>query len=179
MPIHSLAVFCGSKAGTNPLYVQQAIEMGSLLAAHNIAMIYGGGKNGLMGNVADTIMNKGGIVRGVIPQVLIKWESQHENISELLVVEDMHQRKRKMYELCDAVLILPGGFGTLDELFEVLTWNQLSLHDKKVFLLNAGGFYDYLLQHLQLLTSEGFLYGNLNEQLTVLNKPEELLAYIG
>jgi uncharacterized protein (TIGR00730 family) len=141
-------------------------------------MIYGGGKNGLMGCVADAIMEKGGTVRGVIPQLLIEWESQHTEISELLVVEDMHQRKRTMYEWCDAALILPGGFGTLDELFELLTWNQLSLHDKKVFILNSGGFYDHLLAHLQLLTQEGFLYGNLEEQITVLNDPEELLGYL-
>ena len=131
-----------------------------------------------MGCVADAIMAKGGIVRGVIPQLLIEWESQHNEISELMIVDDMHQRKRKMYELCDAALILPGGFGTLDELFELLTWNQLSLHDKKVFILNSGGFYNHLLAHLQLLTDEGFLYGKLEEQITVLNEPEELLKYM-
>ncbi len=176
--IGSLAIFCGSKAGNNTLYIQQAKSLGVLMASHNVTMIYGGGKNGLMGCVADAIMQNGGIVRGVIPQLLIEWESQHNEISELLVVEDMHQRKRKMYEMCDAALILPGGFGTLDELFELLTWNQLSLHDKRVFLLNAGGFYDHLLAHLQLLTNEGFLYGNLEDQITVLNEPEELVKYL-
>ncbi|MCU7548662.1 TIGR00730 family Rossman fold protein [Chitinophagaceae bacterium LB-8] len=177
--IGSLAIFCGSKAGNNPLYIQQAKELGILMAAHHITMIYGGGKNGLMGSVADAIMERGGTVRGVIPQLLIEWESQHNEISELLVVEDMHQRKRTMYEWCDAALILPGGFGTLDELFELLTWNQLSLHDKKVFILNAAGFYDNLLDHLQLLTREGFLYGELDEQITVLKEPGELVQYLG
>jgi hypothetical protein len=172
----SLAIFCGSKPGHNPVYVQKAKSLGVLMAKHHITMIYGGGKNGLMGCVADAIMENGGTVRGVIPQLLIDWESQHTEITELLVVEDMHQRKRKMYEMCDAALILPGGFGTLDELFELLTWNQLSLHDKKVFILNAGGFYDHLLAHLKLLTDEGFLYGNLEEQVTVLKEPEELLG---
>ena len=178
MSIQSIAIFCGSKAGNNPEYSSHAARLGAILAAHSITMIYGGGKNGLMGVVADSVMDNKGIVRGVIPQLLIDWESQHENITELLVVEDMHIRKRKLYELCDAAIILPGGFGTLDELFEILTWNQLSLHDKKVFVLNTEGFYDNLIQHLQRLTSEGFLYGDLPEQITVLNQPEELLNYL-
>jgi uncharacterized protein (TIGR00730 family) len=94
------------------------------------------------------------------------------------VVEDMHMRKRKMYELCDAAIILPGGFGTLDELFEMLTWNQLSIHDKRIFIMNSGGFYDHLLAHLQNLTNEGFLYGELPEQFTILNNPSDILQYI-
>ena len=168
MNIKSLAVFCGSKTGANPSYAADATTLGCILAKHGIEMIYGGGRNGLMGCVADCIMQQGGTVRGVIPQVLIEWESQHLNISELLVVDDMHLRKKKMYALCDAAIILPGGFGTLDELFEILTWNQLSLHDKKIFLLNTAGFYDHLIEHLQLLKREGFLYNNLEQQLTVL-----------
>jgi uncharacterized protein (TIGR00730 family) len=179
MNITSLAIFCGSKSGNNNQYTQDAQKLGALLAEYKIEMIYGGGKNGLMGEVADSVMDNGGIVRGVIPQVLIDWEHAHQNISELLVTEDMHQRKRKMYDLCDAALILPGGFGTLDELFEILTWNQLSIHDKKVFVLNSAGFYNHMLAHLQFLTSEGFLYGELEEQITVLNSPEDLKAHVG
>ena len=178
MRIKSLAIFCGSKTGNNLIYKQHATELGVLLANNHINLIYGGGKNGLMGVAADTVMENGGIVRGVIPQVLMEWEHQHENISELLVVEDMHVRKRKLYELCDGAIILPGGFGTLDELFEMLTWNQLSIHDKKIFILNSGGFYDHLLKHLKLLATEGFLYGELEEKLIVLNEPENLLKYI-
>jgi uncharacterized protein (TIGR00730 family) len=178
MSIKSIAIFCGSKSGNNKQYQDDAAALGLLLSQKGIEMIYGGGKNGLMGCVADSVMNSGGIVRGVIPHVLVEWETSHQNISELLVVEDMHQRKRKMYELCDAAIILPGGFGTLDELFEILTWNQLSIHDKKVFVLNSGGFYDHLLAHLQMLTTEGFLYGNLPEQITVLQTPEDLLQHL-
>jgi uncharacterized protein (TIGR00730 family) len=178
MHIKSLAIFCGSKTGSNLIYIQHATELGVLLANNQINLIYGGGKNGLMGVAADTVMENGGIVRGVIPQVLMEWEHQHENISELLVVEDMHVRKRKLYELCDGAIILPGGFGTLDELFEMLTWNQLSIHDKKIFILNSGGFYDHLLNHLKLLAAEGFLYGELEEKLIVLNEPQDLLQYI-
>jgi len=176
--INKLAIFCGSKTGGSDIYVQHALELASIMAQNKIELVYGGGKKGIMGTVADTVMEKGGIVRGVIPQILVGWEHQHEGISELIVVEDMHVRKRKMYELCDGVVILPGGFGTLDELFETLTWNQLSIHDKKVFILNTAGFYNYLLQHLQLLSEEGFLWNELDGLFTVLNEPRELLSYI-
>lgn len=176
--IGKLAVFCGSKKGANELYGQHAIELATLLAERKIELIYGGGRNGLMGAVADGVMKAGGIVRGVIPQVLMTWEHQHEGISELLVVDDMHLRKRKLYELCDAAVILPGGFGTLDELFEILTWNQLALHDKKIFILNSGGFYNHLIAHMQVIAGEGFLYGALQEKLTVLNDPSELKVHL-
>lgn len=178
MAIQSVVIFCGSKIGNNTLYQQHATALGILLAHHNITTIYGGGNNGLMGCVANSALQKGGKVRGVIPKILVDWESHHDEITELLVVEDMHQRKRKLYEWCDAAIILPGGFGTLDELFEILTWNQLAIHDKKIFILNSGGFYQHLLQHLQLLTDEGFLYGNLAGKFTVLNEPEEFVTFI-
>ena len=109
--------------------------------------------------------------------MLVDWEHQHDKISELFVVEDMHIRKRKMYELCDGAIILPGGFGTLDELFEILTWNQLSIHDKKIFLLNTEGFYNKLLEHLQFLESEGFLWGNLKDKIVLLTSPSEIEQY--
>ena len=179
MALSSLAVFCGSRPGINPIYLQHATELGSILARRNVTMIYGGGKKGLMGCIADSAMHGGGSVKGVIPRVLIEWEHQHDSISELMVVDDMHIRKRKLYELCDAAIILPGGFGTLDELFEILTWNQLSIHDKKIFIMNSGGFYDHLLTHMHKLAAEGFLYGNLDEQITVLNEPGQLAGYIG
>ena len=178
MEIKSFAIFCGSKEGSNQIYKQHATELGKLLAEKNLSLIYGGGKNGLMGAAADSAMDNGGQVRGVIPQVLIDWEHQHQNISELVVVDDMHVRKRKMYELCDAAIILPGGFGTLDELFEMLTWNQLSIHDKKIFILNSAGFYEHLLAHLQKLSNEGFLYENLDRQFIVLNQPADLLIHL-
>jgi len=178
MQIQSIAIFCGSKNGSNTIYQQHAKELGKIIAAQGLALIFGGGKNGLMGVTADSAMEHGGTVRGVIPQVLIEWEHQHQNISELLVVEDMHIRKRKLYELCDAAIILPGGFGTLDELFEILTWNQLSIHDKKIFLLNSEGFYDHLIMHLKKLNDEGFLYGGLDEQFTILHEPSDIVSYL-
>jgi uncharacterized protein (TIGR00730 family) len=176
--INKLAVFCGSKTGNKDQYKQHAYELATIMAEHKIELVYGGGKKGIMGIVADTVMNKGGIVRGVIPQILVGWEHQHEGLSELFVVDDMHVRKRKMYELCDGVMILPGGFGTLDELFETLTWNQLSIHDKKVFILNTAGFYDRLLDHLQFLNEEGFLWEDLAGLMVVLNEPKELLNHL-
>jgi uncharacterized protein (TIGR00730 family) len=176
--INKLAIFCGSKTGTNEAYAQHALELASIMAENKIELVYGGGKKGIMGIVADTVMKKGGIVRGVIPQILVGWEHQHEGISELFVVEDMHVRKRKMYELCDGVVTLPGGFGTLDELFETLTWNQLAIHDKKVFILNTEGFYTHLLRHLQFLSEQGFLWNELNDVFIVLNKPTDLLNHI-
>ncbi len=176
--INKLAIFCGSKHGNNSLYEQQARELAEILADRKIELIYGGGKSGLMGVVANSVMAKGGIVRGVIPQVLVDWEHQHDEISELFVVDDMHVRKRKLYELCDGAIILPGGFGTLDELFEILTWNQLSIHDKKIFILNSGGFYNHLLAHIRLLSNEGFMYGELEDKFMVLNQPAELEQYL-
>lgn len=176
--INKLAVFCGSKTGKKEIYKQHALELATIMAEHKIELVYGGGKKGIMGIVADTVMTKSGIVRGVIPQVLVDWEHQHEGLSELFVVEDMHVRKRKMYDLCDGVVILAGGFGTLDELFETLTWNQLSIHDKTVFILNTDGFYDHLLKHLQYLNDEGFLWNNLSDLLIVITEPKELLDHL-
>ncbi|MEJ7913037.1 MAG: TIGR00730 family Rossman fold protein [Chitinophagaceae bacterium] len=178
MKIKSLALFCGSKKGNSAVYAQHAHEVGELLAAQKVGLVYGGGNNGLMGVAADAAMAGGGRVQGVIPQVLLAWEQQHEGISELLIVEDMHVRKRKLYELCDGALILPGGFGTLDELFEILTWNGLSIHDKKIFILNSGGFYTHLLLHMELLEKEGFLYGELRDKFVVLTEPAGLLPYL-
>lgn len=173
-----IAVFCGSKTGSHELYIQHAKDLGNILAQNKIELVYGGGRRGLMGIVADTVMEQKGIVRGVIPQILVGWEHQHEGISELFVVEDMHVRKRKMYELCDGVIILPGGYGTMDELFETLTWNQLSIHDKKVFILNSAGFYNHLLAHLKFLSKEGFLWKEFEQTLVILNEPEDFVKYI-
>ena len=178
MSITSLAVFCGSKNGINTLYAQHARQLGKLMAENNIRMIYGGGRNGIMGVVADAVMQHKGKVTGIIPHLLIEWETQHESITELLVADDMHIRKKKMYELCDAAIILPGGFGTLDELFEMLTWNQLSIHEKKIFILNSDGFFDHLITHIDKLQEEGFLYETAKERMTVLSDPGELFHYL-
>ena len=178
MPIRSVAVFCGSKFGKNPVYKQHTSALGKLLAAQAVSVVYGGGSVGLMGLIADEMMANNGRVTGVIPQVLVDWERQHQSITELLVVPDMHVRKKKMYELCDAAVILPGGFGTLDELFEMLTWNQLAIHDKKIFILNSGGYYQHLIAHIEKMREEEFLYEAAYDRLRVLNQPDELLPYL-
>jgi len=178
MPITSLAVFCGSKDGIDSVYVEHAQQLGKLMADHNIKMIYGGGSSGLMGTVADSVMQHRGNVVGIIPHVLVEWERQHHGITELIIADDMHERKKKMYELCDAAIILPGGFGTLDELFEMLTWNQLSIHDKEIFILNSNGFYNHLLAHIEQLDKNGFLYETAKERITVLSYPLQLAQYL-
>lgn len=158
MRIQSLAVFCGSKDGADPIYSDHAAQLGQLLAKYNITLIYGGGGKGIMKTLADNVMKNGGTVIGVIPKILIEWEHQHQAISKLIVTTDMHTRKKTMYGMCDAALVLPGGMGTLDEMFEMLTWNQLSIHDKNIFIMNSGGFFDHLLAHINHLEREGFLY---------------------
>ena len=178
MSIQSLAVFCGSQNGLNPLYVQQAAALGRVMAKQNITLIYGGGSVGLMGAIASEMMELGGKVIGVIPQVLVDWEKQHTGITQLIVTEDMHVRKRTIYGMCDAALVLPGGFGTLDELFEMLTWNQLSIHDKRIFILNAGGFYDHLIKHLHQMEKEAFLYGGVGDRITLLADAGELVDHL-
>ena len=165
--INSVAVFCGSKAGNNPLYVEQAFCLGNLLAKANINIVYGGGNVGIMGALANAAMQSGGSVIGIIPQLLVEWEQQHNEITELIVVENMHIRKRIIYEKSDAVIILPGGNGTLDELFETITWNTLKIHQKNVYILNTAGFYNYLLQHLDKMFEEGFLYDNWKDKIIV------------
>jgi len=178
MKINSLAVFCGSKNGNNPVYTEHAKELGKLLAKNNITLIYGGGSTGIMGAVADAMMESGGKVIGIITKKLVDWEHQHEGITDLSVVDDMHIRKQKMYDLCDAAVILPGGVGTLDEFFEMVTWNQLSIHDKKIYIINSDNFFDFLLKHIQQMEKHGFLYESVLERITVLDEPEQLFQYI-
>ncbi len=175
MTIRSVAVFCGSKNGTNPLFAAHAAQLGKLLAEKKIKVIYGGGSAGLMGVVADNAMEYGGEVLGFIPKLLLEWEVQHRGITELIICDDMHERKKKIYSVCDAAVILPGGFGTLDELFEIVTWNQLTIHDKEIYMLNSGGFYNHLIEHMELMKQEGFLYDDAMKRITIVQTPEELM----
>ncbi|MEO7922078.1 MAG: TIGR00730 family Rossman fold protein [Chitinophagaceae bacterium] len=177
MAIRSLAVFCGSKEGVNPLFAQQARQLGQLMAENNVKLIYGGGSAGIMGVIADAVMKHGGKVTGIIPKLLLEWEVQHLGITELIISDDMHVRKKTIYSLCDAALILPGGFGTLDELFEIVTWNQLTIHDKDIYILNSGGFYDHLIRHIQHMREEKFLYEEAEKRITVINDPSELVVH--
>jgi uncharacterized protein (TIGR00730 family) len=178
MNIKSLAIFCGSKDGKNSLYKEHAEQLAKLLATHNITLIYGGGNVGIMGVIADTVMKHGGKVTGIIPKVLLEWERQHQGITELIVADDMHNRKKTIYSLSDAAVILPGGYGTMDEFFEILTWNQLAIHDKQIFILNSGGFYDHIIGQIERMKEDGFLYEKAIKSLIILNEPVDLFAYI-
>ena len=178
MAITSLAVFCGSKAGNNPLYEIHAKQLGYLLAAKNITLIYGGGNKGIMAAVSNAVLEKGGKVTGIIPSILKDREHHHDGLTELIVVEDMHSRKKMLYEKCDAAIILPGGYGTMDEFFEMITWNQLSIHDKKIFILNTAGFYDHLLAFAQTMQHEDFLYDKIEDKMVVLQTPGDLEIYL-
>jgi uncharacterized protein (TIGR00730 family) len=179
MNIRTVVVFCGSQTGRNPLFFQHAAELGKLIAYLRLKLIYGGGHKGLMGTLADAVLAHEGQVMGVIPEVLIDMEQQHKGLTELAIVPDMHTRKKMMYERADVAIVLPGGFGTMDELFEMLTWNQLKIHDKKIFLLNSGGFYNHLSSHLNLLQQEGFLYDNLSDRIIICDTPVEVFNKLG
>lgn len=178
MAIQSLAAFCGSKNGNNPLFVEEAIELGRLLVAKQITLIYGGGNKGIMAAIANSVLSENGKVTGIIPRLLTEWESHHEGLTELIVVEDMHTRKKMLYEKCDAAIILPGGFGTMDELFEMLTWNQLNIHNKKIFILNTAGFYDHLIAHALQMQEENFLYDHIETKFIILRSPQEFSKYL-
>lgn len=178
MVITSVAVFCGSKSGNNPLYELHAKQLGKILAEKNIKVIYGGGNKGIMGAIANAIMEMNGHVTGIIPTLLTELEAQHLGITELIIVDNMHSRKKVIYDKCDAAIILPGGLGTLDELFEILTWNQLNIHNKKIFLLNSAGFYDHLIAHARIMEKEGFLYDSFVNKITTVSTPQEFEHFL-
>ncbi len=155
-----ITVFCGSSDGSKPIFKEQAIRLGQYLCQQNIELIYGGAKIGLMGAVADQVLKNQGKVTGVIPKFLLKKEVVHDQLTELIVVESMHERKQKMFERCDGFIALPGGFGTLEELFEILTWAQLGRHKKPIGILNTDGYYDDLLQFLTSTVKHKFVRDN-------------------
>ncbi|MEO9511350.1 MAG: TIGR00730 family Rossman fold protein [Flavobacteriaceae bacterium] len=172
----SIAVFCGSSTGNDPEMTDTAFKLGKYLAVKNIDLIYGGAKVGLMGQVADGVLTQKGKVIGVIPDFLKRKEVFHSNITELIVVETMHERKLKMHELSNGFIALPGGFGTLEELFEIITWGQLGLHQKPIGILNVKGFFDTMLQFLDTMVTNRFLKQENRDMLLVDHTPEKLLA---
>ncbi|GAB3332970.1 TIGR00730 family Rossman fold protein [Larkinella ripae] len=174
----SIVVYCGSSSGTNPLYKEVARELGEKFAEREIRLIYGGGNLGLMGAVADAVLSNGGQVTGVIPNFLAALEVAHNTLTELHFVETMHERKFKMVQFAKGVIALPGGYGTLDELFEILAWRQLRLYDGPVGILNTNGFYDLMLQQLDRMVADGFLKAENRELLIVADTIDDLLAQI-
>ena len=153
----SIAIFCGSSIGHSPIFRGEAAALAETLATRNIRIVYGGAKVGLMGVIADAALKSGGKVTGILPDFLESKEIAHRGLSELIIVKSMHERKTKMHDLCDGIIALPGGYGTLEELFEIITWAQLGLHGKPVGILNINGFYDPLIEMLQTMMSAGFL----------------------
>ena len=176
MPPRRLCVYCGSSPGASPGYRAAAVALGTLLAARGIGLVYGGGNIGLMGIVADAVLRGGGEVIGVIPQALAEKELAHAGATQLLVVGSMHERKQRMAELADGFIALPGGIGTLEELFEVFTWLQLGFHTKPVALLNVAGFFDPLLIFLARVRDEQFLRAEHHDCLLTDSDPAALLA---
>jgi uncharacterized protein (TIGR00730 family) len=174
--LSSLCVFCGSSAGHRPLYRDTATALGQLLAARGIRLVYGGGNIGLMGTVAQAVMAAGGEVVGIIPQALLSREKGHRGVTRLEVVATMHERKARMAELADGFIAMPGGYGTLEEFCEILTWAQLGIHGKPVALLNVGGFFNALIDLFEHSEKEGFVRPEHRHLVIVEDAPEPLLA---
>ena len=174
--MQSLCVYCGSSFGISPRYADAARAMGAAMAERGITLVYGGGNVGLMGTIADEVLRRGGKVTGVIPQALLDKEVGHRGLTQLHVVKNMHERKALMADLSDGFIAMPGGIGTLEELFEVFTWSQLRFHDKPVGILNAEGYYDALLGFISHMVGQGFLQADQAALLMAAPDPRALLA---
>jgi hypothetical protein len=172
--MESIAVFCASGIGKRPIYRDKAYEFGKFLAKKGKRLVYGGSQLGLMGAVADGVLEGGGEAIGVLPRFMSNKEIAHLNLSELIMVDSMHERKLKMHELSDAVVTLPGGFGTFEELFEMLTWAQLGLHKKPIGILNVEGYYNPLKEMIDHMLAEGLLKPE-NESLFIMSSSQEEL----
>lgn len=172
----NIAIYCGSSSGFSENYLKFAYDLGKYLALNNYGLIYGGAQVGLMGAVANGVLENGGKAIGIIPRFLQTKEIAHANLTELIIVETMHERKTKMCDLADAVIAIPGGFGTMDEVFEMLTWAQLGLHKKPIGLLNHNQFYDNLIAQAQKMVDEGFLSQINKDMLLVCDNLTELMS---
>jgi len=173
--VKRLAVYCGSASGSDPLFAEATRATANAMVSRGVDLVYGGGRLGLMGLIADNVLELGGKVYGVIPAALVDLEVAHTGVTELFHVANMHERKAKMTDLADAFIALPGGIGTLDELFEAWSWNALGYHAKPFCLLNVGGFWDGMIQFIDHATTSGFLSASRRRQLLVATTPEEAL----
>ena len=173
-PITSLCVFCGSGDGANPAFKASATALGAFTATHKIKLIYGGGDMGLMGALATSALKQGGDVTGVIPEFLLKYQGETLNLTQQIITKDMHERKAKMYELADAYIALPGGIGTLEELVETMTWEQLGQHKKPIILLNTDNFWHPFLNLLSHMKDEHFIRQGLEVNFHVIEKIDTL-----
>ena len=173
--IQRLAVYCGSAEGSRPVFADATRALAAAMLARDVDLVYGGGRLGLMGLIADSILLGGGRVYGVIPKALVKLEVAHNGVTELRTVETMHERKAEMTERADAFLALPGGIGTLDELFEAWSWNALGYHKKPLCLLNVEGYWDGMIEFIDHATASGFLSEQRRSQLLVASTPDQAL----
>jgi uncharacterized protein (TIGR00730 family) len=171
----SICVYCGSSPGNHPAYLEKAKELGQELASKGLTLVYGGSKIGLMGQVAESVLARGGRAVGVLPEALTSKEVAHPGLTELHVVKDMHERKGKMASLSDAFIALPGGFGTLEEVMEMITWNQLGFQAKPIGFLNVEGYYDKLFDFFRSMGKEGFIKPGLMEALVLESDPQKLV----
>ena len=174
----NICVFCGSGTGKNPVFAQAASELGALLAQNAHNLVYGGGKVGLMGVIADAVLANGGQVFGIIPKFLMDREVGHGSVTRLEVVQSMHQRKQRMADLSDAFVAMPGGWGTLEEVAEILTWRQLGLINNPVILLNVNNFFGSLIEQLNMMFEEGFVRKEYLSNLLVASHPKDVLSLI-
>ena len=172
--VTSLCVFCGSRPGEDPSHAAMAKQLGEAMAERGVRLVYGGGRIGLMGIVAQAVFEGGAPVSGVIPDFLLKLEVGNDQVGDLIITESMHTRKAKMFEMSDAIVILPGGLGTLDEAFEVITWKQLRQHDKPVVLLNSNGYWDPFVALVESIVSGGFAHAKVTELFTVVDSVDEI-----
>ncbi|MGI4022503.1 MAG: TIGR00730 family Rossman fold protein [Janthinobacterium lividum] len=173
--MNAICVFCGANFNGDERVKTAINQLAEVMVNRNISLVFGGGKVGIMGLIADAVLQRGGKAIGVIPQFLMDKEVGHIGLTEMHIVENMHQRKQLMNELCDGIITLPGGFGTLEEFFEVLTWLQLGLHNKPIGLLNINGFYDFLLKQMDVMVEQKFLKPANRKLVLTSSQPEELV----
>jgi len=170
-----VGVFCGSRSGNNESFIKMSKSVGRWIAVNNFELVYGGGSIGLMGALADSCLESNGVVHGIIPKQLIDMEVAKKDVTHFYETSNMHERKQKMYDLSDLFIALPGGLGTLDELFEIITWGQLGLHKKKCYLYNFNGFFKHLIQHIDHLVETKFISTEDRKMITVIESLGELV----
>jgi uncharacterized protein (TIGR00730 family) len=178
-PINSVCVFCGARDGGDPKFIREAQKFAKKLAEKQIQLVYGGGDCGIMGAVANATLEAGGTVFGVFPKFLNQYESEHKGLTRMIIVEDMHTRKSTMFENSDAIVVLPGGFGTLDEAFEVITWKQLNRHNKPIIIFNQDGYWDGFIKLAENIIGNKFAAENVREMYKVVNTIDEIFVALG
>jgi len=174
--LQAICVLCGSRPGSNPVYERDAIRLGQMIAERGVRLVYGGGSIGLMGVIANSTLAAGGEVVGVIPDFLMRYEVGHMRLTDLVITGSMHDRKRRMFEMADGFVVLPGGLGTLDETFEVLTWKQIRLHDEPIVVLDSGGYWAPLQKMIEAVVDSGFAHAGIADLFTIVSRPEDVFT---